>query len=209
VLSSVETFFLVERLLSAQAIECNQVKPFPSENHQMERYPNIHSQRRQIMVARLAVVFFAAFIVSAQAIAQDRGPMQRQGRMMERLNLTEQQQKQFDALASDFRKQAVDRRAEIAKARIELMDLLKADTPDQKKISSQITNIANLEAAAKEQALDHWFQVNKILTPEQQKIWKRGLVTMAQMQMSRGMMRGGRWQGRQMERPERAEPMPR
>lgn len=142
----------------------------------------------------VAAVFVTAFL-AVQAMAQE-GPQPGGPRgMMQRLNLTDDQQKQFDALASDFRKDMVDRRAEIAKARLDLADLLKADNPDRGKIAKQIEGVNELEGAAKVKALDHWFGVNKILTPEQQKMWKRGLARIADRGMAGRAMRGFRWEG--------------
>jgi len=142
-------------------------------------------------------------------MAQNRPVVERPERMIQQLALNEEQQKQFDALASEFRKESVDRRAEIAKARIELMDLLKTESPNQGKITNQLEKIGALESAAKANGLDHWFQVNKILTPEQQKVWKKTLIRIARGSMADRRMREGRKgfpRNRQLERP---EPSPR
>jgi Spy/CpxP family protein refolding chaperone len=147
---------------------------------------------------RFVVAIVAALLLSMQAAAQDRPMREGPGRMIEQLNLNDEQQKQFDALASDFRKGAVDRRAEIAKARLELLDLLKADNPDQGKIAKQMGTISSLESASKTKALDHWFAVSKILTAEQQKVWKKHLVMMAENRMGEGQMRGPRGMSRHM-----------
>ena len=161
------------------------------------------------MNSRFAVALLTAVLLSVQAVAQIRPQREGPGRMMEQLNLTDAQQKQFDALASEFQKEAIDRRAEIAKSRIVLMDLFKAENPDQGKITGQLKDIGALESAAKVEALDHWFAVNKILSPEQQKVWKKGLVRMAQMRMAERQMRGGRGASRQMRRPDQPAPTPR
>lgn len=154
------------------------------------------------MNSRFAVAMFASLLLSMQAVAQDRPMRQGRDQMIEQLKLSDEQQKQFDALASDFRKGAVDRKAEIAKARIELLDLLKADNPDQGKISKQIGTISTLESGAKSKALDHWFAVNKILTPDQQKVWKKHLVMMAEGGMMQRQMRGSRGCSRHMGPPD-------
>ena len=161
------------------------------------------------MNSRFALSILAALLLSAQAAAQNRPQREMPGRMMEQLNLTDDQQKQFDALASAFRKDMVDRRAEIAKARLELLDLLKAESPNQAQITDQLVKVGNLESTAKSGALGHWFAVNKILTPEQQKLWKKGLMRMARQGMAERMRRGARSGGRMMERPGRPLPPPR
>ncbi len=56
--------------------------------------------------------------------------------------------------------------------------------------------------------LNHWFNVNKLLTPEQQKVWKKTLG--ARMFERRGMQMRGRMPGMhdEMDRPmERPRPM--
>lgn len=141
---------------------------------------------RSKFVAALLVTAFLA----AQATAQNGPQGDGRGRMMERLNLSDEQQKQFDALASGFRKDMVDQRAEIAKARLSLGDLLKAENPDRTKIAKQIESIGALEGSAKLKVLDHWFAVNKILTPEQQKQWKDGLSRVVEDRMAGRAQRG-------------------
>lgn len=155
-----------------------------------------------------AAVLLAAFFAlqaTAQDMPQGRGP----GPMIERLNLSEAQQKQFDALASDFRKDMVDQRAGIAKARLELLDLLKAENPDRSKIADQLENVSALESAAKVKALDHWFAVNKILTPEQQKMWKHTLARMAERAMAGRGGRNPRWGSRDGAGPQGQQGPPR
>jgi Spy/CpxP family protein refolding chaperone len=161
------------------------------------------------MTSRIASAVLAVALFALGAMAQNRPMVERPERMIQQLALNDEQQKQFDALASEFRKESVDRRAEIAKARIELMDLLKAESPDQGKITNQLEKIGALESAAKANGLDHWFQVNKILTPEQQKMWKKTLIRIARGSMADRRMREGRQgfpRNRQFERP---EPSPR
>jgi len=140
------------------------------------------------LVAALCLTAFLAAQATAQQGPQGRGP----GAVIERLNLSDEQQKQFDALASDFRKGMVDQHAGIAKARLELVDLLKGDNPNRAKIADQLAKVSALESAAKLKALDHWFAVNKILTPEQQKEWKDGLGRVIEDRMAARAQRGPR-----------------
>jgi len=139
----------------------------------------------------IAALFITAFL-SAQVMAQN-GPQGRSmGPMVEHLKLSDEQQKQFDALASDFRKEMVDQHAGVSKARLELVDLLKADNPDRAKIADQMGKVSALESAAKLKALDHWFAVNKILTPDQQKQWKDDLGRIVEGRMAARAQRGSR-----------------
>ena len=157
---------------------------------------------------RIAAVILAILGVSMQTAAQDRPMRQGPGPIIEQLALSDEQQKQFDAMATDFRKSAVDTRAEIAKARIDLMALLKADNPDQGKIAKQLGAISTLESGAKTQALNHWFAVNKILSAEQQKVWKKHLLRLVEDRMGQRQMRQGRDSSRRMG-PSQEAPSPR
>lgn len=153
------------------------------------------------MRPRISLTMLAVVLFSTVAAAQGRPMREHPGRMIEQLKLNEEQQKQFDALASDFRKAAVDQRAEIAKARIELQDLLKADNPDKGKISAQFEEISLMESRAKAKGLEHWFAVNSILNSEQQKLWRKGLIRFAEGPMALRRARADRARQREVERP--------
>ncbi len=145
-----------------------------------------------IMAALLSV----PFVLSAQPgppAGMDR-PMHQ--RMMDDLKLTDQQQKEIDKLRSDAMKDQIDRRSQIAKARVELHDLMKAENPSQTAIEKKMNDIGSLQNQAQAKRLGVWFSVNKLLNPEQQKMWKGTLSRHA-------MMGTGPRMGRGMERMER------
>lgn len=96
-------------------------------------------------------------------------------RIVDELNLTDQQQKQVDQIHNDAMKQGIDRRAELAKARVDLQQLARADNPDQALMSKKVKEIESLRSEMTSHRLNTWFAINKILTPEQQKIWKQTL----------------------------------
>ena len=105
------------------------------------------------------------------------------------LNLTDEQQKQVDKLHSDLAKELIDQRAKIAKAGVELHDLFKVESPDKSAISKKIQEIADLGAEAKILRVDHWFAVNKILSADQQKVWKKFLNERMEDRFEGGMMK--------------------
>ncbi len=88
------------------------------------------------------------------------------------LKLTEQQQKQIDQIRDEAMRRGIDQRAEISKLRLDLRQLAKADNPDQAAMEKKIKEITGLRSSAESRRLNTWFSINKILTPEQQKIWK-------------------------------------
>jgi Spy/CpxP family protein refolding chaperone len=94
------------------------------------------------------------------------------GRLHEKLNLSDTQKKDFEKLNSEFAKQKVEQQAKIKIAAIELHTLMKADSPDRGAIEKKINEISDLQAQNRMLGVDHWFSVNKLLNPDQQKIWK-------------------------------------
>ena len=78
----------------------------------------------------------------------------------------------------------------MATARLDLQKLMAADSPDKSSIEKKFNEIATLQTSLKMNHLNAWFENNKVLTPEQQKIWKKALA-MAPQEM-RKKMRGMR-----------------
>lgn len=136
---------------------------------------------------RNIILLAALFFLPVIAIAQP-GPGTGSGgrmRFIDELNLTDQQQKQIDQIRDEAMRMQIDRRAEIAKLRVDLRQLVKADKPDQSAIEKKMKEIASLRSSSEAQRLNTWFTINKALTPEQQKVWKDAL--------GRHMEMGGRF----------------
>ncbi len=102
---------------------------------------------------------------------------------IEKLKLTEDQEKQFKKLRLELEKKQTDAQAKVRTAHIELKELFAADNLDKSAIEKKIKEIAELRTKLHLNRLDHWFAVNKILKPEQQKIWKENLEKKQQMGM--------------------------
>ena len=89
------------------------------------------------------------------------------------LRLTDGQEKDFMKLRFDIQKKQTEARAKVQTAQIELRELFTADNPDRPAIEKKIKEIADLKTKLQLNRIDHWFAVNKILKPEQKKIWKK------------------------------------
>jgi Spy/CpxP family protein refolding chaperone len=115
------------------------------------------------------------------------------GRIIEELKLTSEQEKQFGKLESEMQKAQIDLRSQMQSMRIDLRDLFREDNPDQRKIESKLDEIDKLQTKTRKNHLDFWFNVNRMLTPDQQKIWKQHRMMMGEgMRMRDGHgMRGG------------------
>lgn len=109
------------------------------------------------------------------------------GRMMEKLNLTDDQRKQVGKLHSDLQKKQIALRSKVQTLRVDVRDSFREEKPDRGKIELKLTEITKLQGEMKTNHVAFWFDVNKALTPEQQKIWKE-----APMMMHRGYGEGMR-----------------
>jgi Spy/CpxP family protein refolding chaperone len=97
----------------------------------------------------------------------------RVGRMMENLNLTDQQEQQMQKLRLEFAKARTQTAARITAARLDLAGVLMADAPDRAAIEKGLKGISDLQHQQKLNFVDHLFAVRAILTPEQQNLWKK------------------------------------
>jgi len=104
---------------------------------------------------------------------------------MAKLKLTDDQKKQMKELKFETDKKAIDLRSKLELSRLELSKLLSSDTPDKDAIEKQINEVAANETAVHMNRLDGWFEANKILTPEQQKQWRKVLREAAMAQMGK------------------------
>jgi Spy/CpxP family protein refolding chaperone len=110
----------------------------------------------------------ALMLMSSMAMAQPRGGMRQRAEgeqmrkpMFEELGLTDQQKEQIRQARLDTRKKNIDVEAKQKLARIELHELMGADTPDQSKINAKISELRN--------RIESHLAVQKVLTPEQRK----------------------------------------
>jgi len=118
----------------------------------------------------------AMMLMSSMAMAQPHGGMkqraegeQRRKPMFEELGLTDQQKEQIRQVMLDTRKKNIDVEAKQKLARIELHELMGADTPDQTKINAKISELSKLHETLMRNRIESQLAVQKVLTPEQRK----------------------------------------
>jgi Spy/CpxP family protein refolding chaperone len=119
-------------------------------------------------------------------------------RVMEKLMLTGAQKKDVDRIVFDAAKETIAQRAKVATARLELRQLVNADSPDKNAIEKKINEVDDLSTQIHINRVDGWFAINKLLTPDQQKIWKQALLDRPQMQQGHvagSFGEGGKFQG--------------
>ncbi len=125
----------------------------------------------------LTLATIALMAVGVSFAQDDPAPQPRMrpnaGRMFEQLKLTDAQRKDIDKLRFDLQKKTIEQQAKLKTERLELAQLFKADNPDQSAIDKKIGELSQLQSQQRLLKVDHWFAVNKLLTPDQQKIWKK------------------------------------
>jgi Spy/CpxP family protein refolding chaperone len=91
-------------------------------------------------------------------------------KVIERLKLTDEQRKEFDAILLAHREKLIDLRANVQKAELELEPLVSADQPNEPKILSQIDRVAQARAELEKANARFLLAIRSKLTPEQ---WKQ------------------------------------
>lgn len=91
--------------------------------------------------------------------------------MIEKLNLTEEQQDKISELRTKHQKEMIDLRAELQKKMIDKRELRNSDLTRSELLSSvnEINEIKNQIAISR---ANHRMDVSELLTPEQRKIWQ-------------------------------------
>jgi Spy/CpxP family protein refolding chaperone len=160
----------------------------------------------------LGALMLLAFSLSLAQGTMDQPPRAAgpDGRVLRQLKLTEDQQKSIGALRLELQKKIVGQQARIKTSRLELTELFRADQPNQSAIEKKISEITQLQSEQKLMVVNQWFSVNKLLTPEQQKVWKKAsgqFLAQRRGQFMRGRTAMMRNQRNWARRPANSEPM--
>jgi Spy/CpxP family protein refolding chaperone len=126
------------------------------------------------------IIIIALLTFGMQAYSQPTGKDNLRD-VVKKLKLTDEQKSNADKIKVDMEKQMIAQKAKVETAQLELQQLLKADNPDKSDIEKKMNEIAELKVQMYMIRINSWFAMNSILTPEQQKIWKKTLVEGAEM----------------------------
>jgi Spy/CpxP family protein refolding chaperone len=121
---------------------------------------------------RFSLIAIAIMFIATAAMAQPRGGMapRSEGKTpFEQLGLSDEQKAQIQQLLLDTRKKNIDVEAKQKLARIELHELMNADSPDQGKINTKIGELSKLHETLMRNRIESKLAIQKILTPEQRK----------------------------------------
>jgi Spy/CpxP family protein refolding chaperone len=124
---------------------------------------------------RLAVLMVAAVMIFGTQLYGQPNEAKQIKKFMEKLNLTDEQKKDVEKIHFDAEKQTIAQKAKVETARVELRQLLKADAPEKSAIEKKISEMADLKVQMHMIKINSWFAINKLLTPDQQKTWKKVL----------------------------------
>jgi len=120
------------------------------------------------------LVLFSLIAVTCIAVSQPPGSPQRQ-RAASKLNLTDAQQEQFQKITFDVHKKHIELKAKTETARLELRRLMASDNLDKSAIEKKMNEVSAAQTAVQMNRINGWIEKNKMLTPEQQKLWKKEL----------------------------------
>ena len=110
------------------------------------------------------------------------------------LGLTEDQVKQLESIKTDCMKAQVKREADIKLARIDMMDLMKKESPDFAGMKEKIKQVDALELDGKLAMIDTKEKAYNVLTADQQKKLPE--------------LMKEKWEGRKMMKKDKKEEMP-
>ncbi len=92
--------------------------------------------------------------------------------MMEGLKLTDDQKAKLEDVHYRHQKKAIEMRADLRLATLDLHRLMRAESPDQRAINAQIDRIASMRAGLQKAGVASMLETRTLLTPEQRKLWR-------------------------------------
>jgi Spy/CpxP family protein refolding chaperone len=126
-------------------------------------------------ISGAAILMLAATTFAAAQPETGRRVTVRHGqpeRMDQLLNLSSEQEAKIKKLRTDMQRLQVQHRSKVEIARIDLRELMDTDAPDRGAIEKKVKEIGDLQVKQRLAVIDHGFEVEKLLTPEQKKIWR-------------------------------------
>ncbi len=98
-----------------------------------------------------------------------------QGKALQELKLSEDQENQMQDLRFDHEKELIQLKADMKTAQLELKRLKQADNPNKKKIHAQIETVSQKRVAIEKARADHQLAIRKVLTQDQYKIFRKNM----------------------------------
>ncbi|HUI30091.1 MAG TPA: periplasmic heavy metal sensor [Candidatus Acidoferrales bacterium] len=155
--------------------------------------------RIELLITSFCIMAAAGSVMAQPQGSPDDSTWGRHRTMMHARNglkLTDEQKATVQKIRFGIMQKQIDLRAQIAHDRLDYERLASAETPDESAIADKLDDIAKLQVQIRKNLLDGWFAINKILTPDQQKIWKKVLQHPGMAMQKRRMMIRMRTNGR-------------
>ncbi|CUT01279.1 Spy/CpxP family protein refolding chaperone [Candidatus Kryptobacter tengchongensis] len=135
------------------------------------------------MKTKIISTAIALFLITSLSFSQMLGPrfgfppddnIWQRGitKLYDELKLTDEQKSKIQNLFFEFRKNQADIIGKLNKARIELQELLYAEKPDKSAIDKKTDEISAYMKELTKNRVNHWMNIQQVLTPEQRKILK-------------------------------------
>lgn len=127
--------------------------------------------KRNVFVSVLVLLLWVS---SSFAFAQKPSvkTMEKGKRMMEnRLSLSKEQKSKLRSIRNKYSIKLEELQFDIRKKRMELADEFRRENPDKKKIEKKLDEIISLERKRHSIIISEFFEVRKILNPEQRRIY--------------------------------------
>ncbi|MCU7495094.1 MAG: periplasmic heavy metal sensor [Ignavibacteria bacterium] len=168
--------------------------------------------KRQII--NIIAVALVAILPLGSMFAQAKGQGKFQGRqkMLQELNLTQDQKDQIAKLRLEHQKQMIDYRSDVAKTRLEIKNLFLNKDVNENKVLDLTKKVSDMQADMKASSIKHWFQIYSLLNDQQKETFRKTAPMlngqrrgegMKGMRRGRGMMQGkGMMQGHGKMAPE-------
>ncbi len=135
-------------------------------------------KKTRLVLLCLVILAIIAVALPMTAHAQKAKPNTQksgaEGNLM--LRLTDEQRDKVQAIRMRFEEKMEDVRFELRKQRFELAYLLRQGEEDRNKIDAKIDEILVLEKKRHKMILDEYFEMKKILTPQQNRIFLRHMI---------------------------------
>jgi Spy/CpxP family protein refolding chaperone len=145
--------------------------------------------RSKLIIATIGLMFAAgAAVAQPQPARMQRMQMMHAPMLFAKMKLTDQQKAEMQKIRLNLKQKQIDIRASIAHDRVDYAELASAANPDQNALAAKLQDIAKLQGQLRSNRLNGWFEVNKLLTPDQQKIWRK-VLQHPMMFMHNGMSR--------------------
>ncbi|MGE5431250.1 MAG: Spy/CpxP family protein refolding chaperone [Syntrophomonadaceae bacterium] len=152
-----------------------------------------------IAVALVAILPLGSLIAQKTPEEKGQGKFPGRQKMLQELNLSQDQKDQIQKLRSDHQKQMVDYKSDIAKTRIDIKNLFVNKNPDEGKILDLTKKVSDIQADMKASAIKNWFQIYNLLNDQQKETFRK-MAPMLHERMGMGEGFQGRRQGKGMMR---------